>query len=165
MELLLEYFGKGIMVMLTITMPCICTAAAIGLVVGILQAVTQVQEQTIAAAPKVLGVFLIILLGGVGFLRMITNVFIEGTELAFNGVSKSDSYVLNSDYYRYTSPFATEMNAGAVNQSGNVEKIMKNPGKTPFLESTEKVKNYPSNRTPHPTPNFVEQQKIRSNQQ
>ena len=37
-------------------------AAGIGLVVGILQAVTQVQEQTIAAAPKILGVFLVIML-------------------------------------------------------------------------------------------------------
>ena len=50
--------------MLTISMPAVLTAASIGLVVGILQAVTQVQEQTIAAAPKVLGVFLVIMIMG-----------------------------------------------------------------------------------------------------
>ena len=43
MELLLEYLAKGFMTMLAISMPCVLTAAAIGLVVGIIQAVTQVQ--------------------------------------------------------------------------------------------------------------------------
>ena len=62
MELLVEYMAKGFMVMLTISMPCVLVAAAVGLVVGILQAVTQVQEQTIAAAPKIIGVFLTIMI-------------------------------------------------------------------------------------------------------
>ena len=57
MEILFEYVGKGFMIMLAICMPCVLTAAGIGLIIGILQAVTQVQEQTIAAAPKILGVF------------------------------------------------------------------------------------------------------------
>ena len=47
MEMLTEYLAKGFMTMLSISMPCVLTAAAIGLVVGIIQAVTQVQEQTI----------------------------------------------------------------------------------------------------------------------
>ena len=51
-EILAEYLARGFMVMLTISMPCVLVAAGIGLVVGILQAVTQVQEQTIAALLK-----------------------------------------------------------------------------------------------------------------
>lgn len=51
-EVLAEYLARGFLVMLTISMPCVLVAAGVGLVVGILQAVTQVQEQTIAAAPK-----------------------------------------------------------------------------------------------------------------
>ena len=70
-EVLLEYLAKGFLIMLSISMPCVLTAAGIGLVVGILQAVTQVQEQTIAAAPKILGVFLIIVIGGVGFIKLL----------------------------------------------------------------------------------------------
>ena len=46
-EILTEYLSKGFMTMLSISMPCVLTAAAVGLVVGIIQAVTQVQEQTI----------------------------------------------------------------------------------------------------------------------
>ena len=61
MDLLIEFFAKGLITMLMIAMPCVLTAAAVGLVVGILQAVTQVQEQTIAAAPKIFLVFFIIL--------------------------------------------------------------------------------------------------------
>lgn len=75
-EILAEYLSKGFITMLTISMPCVLVAAGIGLVVGILQAVTQVQEQTIAAAPKILGVFLVIIIGGFGFIRLLTNLFL-----------------------------------------------------------------------------------------
>ena len=77
MEMLTEYLAKGFMVMLSISMPCVLTAAAIGLVVGILQAVTQVQEQTIAAAPKIFAVFLVIIIGGLGFIKLLTNLLMK----------------------------------------------------------------------------------------
>ena len=35
MDLLIEYFAKGLVTMLMIAMPCVLTAAAVGLVVGI----------------------------------------------------------------------------------------------------------------------------------
>lgn len=74
--------------MLTISMPCVLVAAGIGLVVGILQAVTQVQEQTIAAAPKILGVFLVIVIGGIGFINLLKGFVTDGMAIAFNLVSK-----------------------------------------------------------------------------
>lgn len=74
--------------MLAISMPCVLVAAGIGLVVGILQAVTQVQEQTIAAAPKILGVFLVIVIGGIGFINMLKGFMTDGMAMAFNLVSK-----------------------------------------------------------------------------
>ncbi len=109
MEMLMEYMARGFVVMLSISMPCVLVAAGIGLVVGILQAVTQVQEQTIAAAPKILAVFMVIIIGGVGFVRILTNLFTDGMAIAFNVVPKNDSYVLPADYYKYTRPFANEM--------------------------------------------------------
>ena len=57
LEVLVEYLAQGFLIMLAISMPCVLVAAGIGLVVGILQAVTQVQEQSISAAPKNLCVF------------------------------------------------------------------------------------------------------------
>ena len=41
MELLMEHLAKGFMTMLIISMPCVLIAAAVGLVVGILQAVNK----------------------------------------------------------------------------------------------------------------------------
>ena len=102
MELLMEYMGKGMVTMLMISMPCVLTAAGIGLVVGIIQAVTQVQEQTIAAAPKIVGVFLVIILMGVGYVRMLTEFIMQGTNMAFQVIPRQDDYVLDSDYYKYT---------------------------------------------------------------
>jgi flagellar biosynthesis protein FliQ len=159
MELLVEYLAKGFMTMLSISMPCVLTAAFIGLIVGILQAVTQVQEQTIAAAPKILGVFLIIVIGGLGFISMLKNFFQEGMSLAFNHVSKEDNFVLASDYYRYTSPFAGEMDHDKINKP-SVNDIMKNPGKIPFIDNQQKTKYLPAPQTPMPKPNFVETNKI-----
>lgn len=159
MEPLIEYLARGFLVMLSISMPCVLVAAGIGLVVGILQAVTQVQEQTIAAAPKILAVFLVIVIGGVGFIRILTNLFTDGMALAFNVVPKNETYVLDSDYYKYTTPFEGEMKDRFKNQS-DINEIMKNPGKIPFIDNQQKMKYLPSQRTPMPKPNFVETNQI-----
>jgi flagellar biosynthesis protein FliQ len=86
MDYLIEHVQKGILLSLLLSMPSVLTAASVGLVVGILQAVTQVQEQTIAAAPKILAVFLVILLGGGFMLELIENYFRESAILAFQDV-------------------------------------------------------------------------------
>lgn len=159
MEPLIEYLARGFLVMLSISMPCVLVAAGIGLVVGILQAVTQVQEQTIAAAPKILAVFLVIIIGGVGFIKILTNLFTDGMAIAFNVVTKNETYVLASDYYKYTTPFEGEMSDRFKNLPG-VNELMKNPGKVPYIDNQQKMKYLPSPKNPMPKPNFVETNKI-----
>ena len=159
MEPLTEFLARGFLVMLSISMPCVLVAAGIGLIVGILQAVTQVQEQTIAAAPKILAVFLVIMIGGVGFIRILTNLFGDGMALAFNVIPKNETYVLSSDYYKYTTPFEGEMKDKFRNID-EINDIMKNPGKVPYIDNQQKMKYLKSPRTPMPKPNFVETNKI-----
>ncbi len=159
MEVLTEYLAKGFLLMLAISMPCVLVAAGIGLVVGILQAVTQVQEQTIAAAPKILGVFLVIVIGGMGFINLLKGFVIDGVAIAFNHIPKTESYVLPANYYKYTTPFEKEMTDKFRNQS-DIDEIMKNPGKVPFIDQQQKMKYIPSPRTPMPKPDFVETNKI-----
>ena len=159
MEMLTEYLAKGFMTMLSISMPCVLVAAAIGLVVGIIQAVTQVQEQTISAAPKIFAVFLVIVIGGLGFIKLLTNLFQEGAALAFNGVTKNQQYVLSSDYYKYTTPFSNEMHDSFKNVP-EINEIMKNPGKIPFIDRQQKIKYTPAPQAPMPKANFVETNKI-----
>lgn len=159
MEVLVEYLAKGFLLMLTISMPCVLVAAGIGLVVGILQAVTQVQEQTIAAAPKILGVFLVIVIGGIGFINLLKGFFTDGMAIAFNLISKNDAYVLPADYFKYTSPFEKEMSDRFKNQP-DMNELMKNPGKVPYIDNQQKTRYIPSPQTPMPKPDFVETNKI-----
>ena len=158
LEVLLEYLAKGFLIMLSISMPCVLTAAGIGLVVGILQAITQVQEQTIAAAPKILGVFLVIIIGGVGFTKLLTNLFSEGMVLAFETVPKSDNFVLDANYYKYTTPFEKEMRDKFKNIE-NIDEIMKNPGKVPYIDNYGREKYTSAPKTAMPKPNLVETKK------
>ena len=159
MEMLTEYLAKGFMTMLSISMPCVLVAAAIGLIVGIIQSVTQVQEQTISAAPKIFAVFLVIIIGGLGFIKLLTNLFQEGAALAFNGVSKNDKYVLAADYYKYTTPFEGEMKDRFKNVP-DVKEVMRNPGKVPYIDRQQKLKYDTAPKAPMPKANFVETNKI-----
>ncbi len=159
MELLIEYMAKGFFVMLSISMPCVLVAAGIGLVVGILQAVTQVQEQTIAAAPKIVSVFLTIVILGVVYIKALTEYINEGAYIAFNIVPKSETYVLPADYYHHTRPFAGEMK-DTISPSGKTKEIMKNPGKIPWAERQEKSKYTPALQGANPRPNLIETNKI-----
>jgi len=160
MELLMEYMARGFVVMLIISMPCVLVAAGIGLVVGILQAVTQVQEQTIAAAPKILGVFLVIIIGGYGYTRMLTNLLTEGFSMAFNVVSKNEEYVLPNNYYKYTKPFQGEMNDKIKNPT-NLKEQMKGTSRADFSKmGDDGIKYTKTSKQTTPQPSLVETKKI-----
>lgn len=94
MELLMQHMGNGMVLSLMLSLPAVLVAAGIGLVVGILQAVTQVQEQTIAAAPKILGVFTILLLGGGLMMTMLENYVRESFQIAFNEIPQDGHFIL-----------------------------------------------------------------------
>ena len=160
MEVLLEYMAKGFMVMLSVSLPCVLVAAAVGLVVGILQAVTQVQEQTIAAAPKIVLVFLTIVILGGYFIKILTNFLYEGSNIAFNVVTKNDTFVLPSDYYKYTRPFSAEMQ-DKINNNSSLNKALINKGAIPWDEKATKRQIYvDAKQTPVVEPNFLEKMRI-----
>ena len=156
---LMEFLGKSLMALLAISMPVVLTAASVGLILGIIQAVTQIQEQTIVAAPKIFMVFLVIILFGFGFIKILKNDFLEGYVIAFDVTPKSNDYVLPSNYYQYTTPFGAEMSDSFKNQP-TLNEIMKNPGKVPFIDRQQKIKYDPNRNPPMPKPNFVETNKI-----
>lgn len=164
MEVLVEYLGKGFMVMLSVSLPCVLMAALVGLVIGILQAVTQVQEQTIAAAPKIILVFLTIVVLGGYFIKILTNYFYEGSNVAFNIVPKDETFVLPSDYYKYTRPFSAEMQDKIIKDK-SLNKALLNGGQIPWDKKAAKQQVYINSRqTPTVEPNFIERQKIQQNQ-
>ena len=153
----MEHLGKGLIDSLIITMPIVLTAAGIGLVVGILQAVTQVQEQTIAAAPKIVGVFLVILIMGGFFTKMLTEYLTESVDLALKVIPKQDDYILPA-LESHESVFDPKKFMSG--KKADFNGLMNTPGKVPledhkFKQST--IKTTPSSGT---TPNLVETKKI-----
>lgn len=154
-DMLLEHMGKGFILMLVISMPCVLMAAAIGLVVGILQAVTQVQEQTIAAAPKIFAVFLVLMIGGGTFTSMLVNFFQESSHIAFEVVTKQDEYAL--------APGDTLM-AGDEKQSamsGELKKRMGAPVQDGFAPRGDKAQNVISTKgMSSPQPSIAESKYI-----
>lgn len=154
MELLMEHLAKGFMTMLIISMPCVLIAAAVGLVVGILQAVTQVQEQTIAAAPKIFAVFLLIIIAGTFYVRLLSEYFYESADLAFNIIPKEDNFVL-----------APEESLAVKRQGSNIRKpgvgeVMRHPGKIPYADRKQRqIRSMPVAPTT-PEANFAEKKYI-----
>lgn len=53
--------------------PILLATLAIGVVVSVLQTITQVQEQTLSFVPKLVGVGLIVLVGGNWMMRELVN--------------------------------------------------------------------------------------------
>lgn len=163
METLVEFLGKGFMVMLMISLPCVLMAALVGLIVGILQAVTQVQEQTIAAAPKIVLVFLTIVVLGGYFIKVLSNYFFEGVHIAFEVVPKNEAFVLPENYYKYTRPFSAEMQ-DKINRDSSLNRALLNNGNIPWDKKATKRQIYVNSRqTPAIEPNFIERRKIQSN--
>jgi flagellar biosynthetic protein FliQ len=93
-ELLTDHLGRGLMLSLLLSLPVVLTAAAVGLVVGILQAVTQVQEQTIAAAPKILAVFSVLLIGGSLMMSSLEDYVRESFQVAFNEIPQDGVFIM-----------------------------------------------------------------------
>lgn len=62
---------QAIEVTLLIAAPMLLTALAIGLLVSIFQAATQINEQTLAFIPKLVGVFLAMIIAGPWMLSII----------------------------------------------------------------------------------------------
>ena len=160
MELLMEFMGKGLVIMLAIALPCVLTAAGIGLVVGILQAVTQVQEQTIAAAPKITAVFLVIIVLGAGYVKMLTNLFQEAIQISFNVIPKRDNYVLSADYVKYVKPFSDEMKDDVIKTPTSAKEMIEGAGSPPFTKDSDRMKYYSAPRMPVPSPDLMERKKI-----
>lgn len=60
--LVLSLGQEAIMLVVLMSLPLILTAMLVGLTVSILQAVTQIQEQTLSFVPKTISVFSVLIL-------------------------------------------------------------------------------------------------------
>jgi flagellar biosynthetic protein FliQ len=63
-EFVLRLAEQAVYITLMVSAPIVLIALVVGLVIGILQATTQIQEQTLAFVPKIIAVLVAILLFG-----------------------------------------------------------------------------------------------------
>jgi len=57
----IDFARSAIYVLLQVIMPTVLTSLVVGLVIGLLQALTQIQEATITFVPKIIAVFVVLL--------------------------------------------------------------------------------------------------------
>ena len=58
----IDFARSAIRVLLTIIAPAMLTALVVGLGIGLLQALTQIQEQTLVFVPKIVATFIVLLI-------------------------------------------------------------------------------------------------------
>ena len=77
----IDIVRETLMLMLLLSMPILAAALVIGLAVSLLQAVTQVQEQTLSFVPKIIGMGL----AAIFVLPWITNEIMDFATRMFGG--------------------------------------------------------------------------------
>ena len=76
-DVLIETLRQMLVVSLLLSLPVLGAALVIGLVVGLLQAVTSIQEQTLAFVPKLVGIILVFILLGHWMIRLLISYSAE----------------------------------------------------------------------------------------
>ena len=72
-EAVVAFGRQGLEIMLVVAAPLLVVALAVGLVVSILQAVTQINETTLSFLPKLLAMALALVLAGPWMLTLLTD--------------------------------------------------------------------------------------------
>ena len=72
-EFIIRLAGEAVYTVLKASLPLMVIALAVGLTVSILQATTQIQEQTLAFIPKIIAVFLALLFFGQWILQTLVD--------------------------------------------------------------------------------------------
>ena len=74
-ELVMNLGRQAVEMTLMLSGPLLLAALVIGLVVSIFQAATQINEQTLSFIPKLVGIFLVLLLAGPWMLQAMVDFF------------------------------------------------------------------------------------------
>ncbi len=70
-SVVLDVFNEALMTMLKISLPVLLIALVVGLIISVLQATTQIQEQTLSFVPKMIAVFVGLIIFGSYMLNLL----------------------------------------------------------------------------------------------
>ena len=74
-DLVIQIGQEALMIVLIVSAPMLGLGLAVGLAVSVFQATTSIQEQTLAFIPKIIAVFVAILIFGPWMLRIMVEFF------------------------------------------------------------------------------------------
>ena len=72
-ELVMDIGRQAIEMTLLLSAPLLLAALVIGLIISIFQAATKINEQTLSFIPKLVGMFLVLILAGPWMLQMVVD--------------------------------------------------------------------------------------------
>jgi flagellar biosynthetic protein FliQ len=75
--IVIDIARQAIFLVLKVSAPILITSLVVGLIVSILQTVTSIQEQTLTFVPKLIAVFLVIMLFGNWILTSVKEFMVE----------------------------------------------------------------------------------------
>ncbi len=68
-ELLMDIFAQALVTVLKLSAPLLLVSLAIGLIISLFQTLTSIQETTLTFVPKLVGVFVVLMLSGAWILK------------------------------------------------------------------------------------------------
>jgi len=111
MDWMPQTIREGLFTILFISGPLVILAAVLGLVIGVIQAATQVQEQTLASAVKIIGLFLALIIFGFYMFQYLTKYTSDSLQRAFKLVPSLGSYVKPSNNFLTRKPESQALDA------------------------------------------------------
>lgn len=76
-DIVIDIARNAIFLILKCAMPMLLVSLVIGLLVSIFQTVTSIQEQTLTFVPKLLGIFLVLMLAGAWIINNIVEFMVN----------------------------------------------------------------------------------------
>ena len=76
-EVIIDIFTQTLVLIIKVSAPMLLVSLVVGLVISILQTITSIQEQTLTFVPKLLAIFLTLMLAGNWVLTMLKEYIIE----------------------------------------------------------------------------------------
>ena len=76
-EAVLDIARDAIYAIVIVSAPMLLTALIVGLIISIFQTVTSIQEQTLTFVPKIVAVFLVMILAGSWMLNTVLELVVE----------------------------------------------------------------------------------------
>ena len=76
-QIVLDYMSEALMMIIKVSLPILITGLVVGLIISIFQTATSIQEQTLAFVPKIIAVFIEIIVFGPWILNMLSTYTIK----------------------------------------------------------------------------------------